>query len=48
MTRDELLAWLSGLLPSQFEMVLFRARIPMEHLSGVSAPQAMRAMEAIR
>jgi hypothetical protein len=48
LTRDELLARLSGLLPSQFEMVLFRARIPMEHLSGVSAPQAMRAMEVIR
>ncbi|HEX8114383.1 MAG TPA: CHAT domain-containing protein [Kofleriaceae bacterium] len=48
MTRDELLARLSSLLPSQFETVLFRARIPIEHLSGVSAPQAMRAMEAIR
>ncbi len=48
MTRDELLARLSSLLPSQFETVLFRARIPVEHLSGVSAPQAMRAMEAIR
>jgi len=48
MTRDELLARLSALLPSQFETVLFRARIPMEHLSGGSAPQAMRATEAIR
>ena len=48
MTRDELLSRLSSLLPSQFEMVLFRARIPMEHLSGPGAPQATRAMEAIR
>ena len=48
MTRDELLARLSSLLPSQFEMVLFRARIPMEHLSGAGAPQAMRAIETIR
>ena len=48
MTPDELLARLSSLLPSQFEMVLFRARIPTEHLSGAAAPQAMRAMEAIR
>lgn len=46
--RDELLASLSSLLPSQFEAVLFRARMPIEHLSGASAPQAMRAMEAIR
>lgn len=46
--RDAMLALLSRLLPSQFEMVLFRARIPMEHLSGASAPQAARAMEAIR
>jgi hypothetical protein len=48
MTRDELLAGLSSLLPSQFEMVLFRARIPMEHLSGAGAPQATRAIETIR
>jgi hypothetical protein len=48
MTRDELLSRLSSLLPSQFEMVLFRARIPMEHLSGAGAPQATRAIEAIR
>jgi hypothetical protein len=47
-TRDELLARMSSLLPSQFEMVLFRARIPMAQLSGAGAPQAMRAMEAIR
>jgi hypothetical protein len=48
MARDELLSRLSSLLPSQFEMVLFRARIPMEYLSGAGAPQATRAMEAIR
>jgi hypothetical protein len=48
MTREELMTLLSRLLPSQFEMVLFRARIPTEHLAGPGAPQAMRAMEAIR
>jgi hypothetical protein len=47
-TRDEMLAQLSSLLPSQFEAVLFRARIPIEHLSGASAPQATRATEVIR
>lgn len=46
--RDELLARLSGLLPSQFEAVLFLARIPAEHLAGVSAPQRTRAIDAIR
>ncbi len=48
MTRDELLARLSSLLSSQFETVLFRARIPIQHLSSASAPQATRAIEAIR
>jgi hypothetical protein len=48
MTPDELLTRLSRLLPSQFEMVLFRARIPIAQLSGAGAPQAVRAMEAIR
>jgi hypothetical protein len=48
MTPDELLTLLSKLLPSQFEMVLFRARIPTAHLAGPGAPQVMRAMEAIR
>jgi hypothetical protein len=46
--RDDLLARLSQLLPSQFEEVLFRARIPTAHLPGASAPQAARAIEAIR
>lgn len=46
MTRDELLAWLSGLLPAQFETVLFRIRIPTRYLSSASAPQATRAIEA--
>jgi hypothetical protein len=48
MTRDELLIRLSSLLPSQFEEVLFRARIPIAHLSGASAPQATRAIELLR
>jgi hypothetical protein len=48
MTRDELLSRLSSLLPSQFEMVLFRAKIPLEHLPGAGAPQATRSVEAIR
>jgi hypothetical protein len=48
MTRDQLLARLSGLLPAQFEAVLFRANIPPEYLSGATAPQAARAIDAIR
>lgn len=47
-TREGLLTWLSRLLPSQFEEVLFRARIPTAHLPGTGAPQAIRAMDAIR
>jgi WD40 repeat protein len=48
MTRDNLLTRLSQLLPSQFEEVLFRARIPTADLPGVSAPQKTRAIDAIR
>jgi hypothetical protein len=48
MTREELLTRLSELLPSQFEEVLFRAKIPAKHLPGAIAPQATRAIEAIR
>ena len=48
MTRDELLTRLSQLLPSQFEEVLFRAKIPTAHLPGASASQATRAIDAIR
>ena len=48
MTRDDLLTRLSQLLPSQFEEVLFRARIPAAHLPGASSPQATRAIDAIR
>jgi hypothetical protein len=47
-TRDQLLARLSGLLPAQFEAVLFRANIPPAYLPGTTAPQASRAMDAIR
>jgi Carboxypeptidase regulatory-like domain len=48
MTRDELLEQLTRLLPAQFDEVLFRARLPAEHLSASSAPQATRAIEVIR
>jgi hypothetical protein len=48
MTREGLLAQLTKLLPVQFEEVLFRAELPQEYLSASSAPQATRAMEAIR
>jgi hypothetical protein len=48
MTRDELLTRLSNLLPSQFEEVLYRLAIPYGHLSASSAPQTMRATEALR
>jgi tetratricopeptide (TPR) repeat protein len=46
--RDELLSRLQGLLPARFEEVLFHLRIPSAQLSGVSAPQAMRAIEVLR
>ena len=48
MPRDELLSRLSNLLPSQFERVLFHARIPIGYLPGAGAPQVMRAIEVIR
>lgn len=48
MTREELLAQLTKLLPAQFEDVLFRAELPPEYLSASSAPQATRAIEVIR
>jgi len=48
MTREQLQARLSGLLPAQFEAVLFRANIPPEYLPGPTAPQASRAIDAIR
>jgi hypothetical protein len=49
MTREEdLLTRLQGLLSSQFETVLFRARVPFEHISAPSAPQATRAVEVMR
>ena len=48
MTRDELLTQLSELLPSQFDEVLYRAKIPANHLPGASAAQTARAIEALR
>jgi hypothetical protein len=46
-TRDVLLTRLSRLLPSQFEVVLFRTSIPREYLLGSNAAQASRAVELI-
>jgi nucleoside phosphorylase len=48
MTREELLSRLSKLLSSQFEQVLFLARIPHEHLPAAAAAQASRAVELMR
>lgn len=48
MTREELLAQLTKLLPAQFDEVLFRAKLPPEYLSASSTPQATRAIEVIR
>lgn len=48
MRRDELLSRLERLLPAQLEEVLFHLRIPSTQLSGVSAPQSMRAIEVVR
>ena len=48
MTRDELLSRLFKLLSSQFEQVLYLARIPHEHLPAAAAAQASRAVELMR
>ena len=48
MTREELLSQLYRLLPSQFEQVLYLARIPQEHLPAAATAQAMRAIELMR
>jgi hypothetical protein len=48
MTREELLTRLSTLLSSQFDQVLYLARIPQEHLPAAAAPQASRAVELMR
>jgi hypothetical protein len=45
-SRDELLAQLNGLLPAEFEELLFRAKVAAEKLSSRSAPQTSRAIEA--
>jgi hypothetical protein len=47
MNRNDLLTWLIRLLPSQFDEVLLRARIPVHHLSAGGA-QTTRATEALR
>jgi hypothetical protein len=48
MTRDELLHQLEQLLPSQFEAVVFRARIPTGYLPGATASQTERTIAVIR
>ena len=48
MTREELLSRLSKLLSSQFEQVLYLARIPPEHLPSATAAQATRAVDLLR
>jgi len=48
MTREDLLSRLSKLLSSQFEQVLYLARIPTEHLPSSTAAQALRAVELMR
>lgn len=48
MTPEELLTRLSALLPSQFEEVLFRAKVPTKYLAAATAAQATRAIEALR
>jgi nucleoside phosphorylase len=48
MTREELLSRLSKLLSSQFEQVLYLARIPQEHIPAAAAAQASRAVELMR
>jgi hypothetical protein len=48
MTGDELLTLLSRFLPSQFDEVLFRTRVPLNHLSGPGVAQTARAIELLR
>jgi hypothetical protein len=48
MTREELLNQLELLLPSQFEAVVFRARVPTGYLPGAAASQTERAIAVIR
>lgn len=48
MTPTELLSRLSKLLPSQFEQVLYLARIPHEHLPAATAAQGLRAVDLMR
>jgi hypothetical protein len=47
-TREVLLAALMGLLPPQFDVVLFQLAIPPAYLSSTNAPQATRATEILR
>jgi mRNA-degrading endonuclease YafQ of YafQ-DinJ toxin-antitoxin module len=48
MSPEELLSQLLKLLSSQFEEVLYRAQIPVEHLPGPTASQTERAVEVMR
>jgi class 3 adenylate cyclase len=47
-TRVDLLTRLSGILPAQFDVVLFRANVPAAYIPGGSAPQSTRAISVIR
>lgn len=44
----ELLDRIVRLLPSQFEMLVFQLGVPIQFLSGSTAPQATRAIELLR
>ncbi len=48
MTRDVLLPQLQRLLPSQFEAVVFRARVPVTYLPGAMASQTEGSIAVIR
>ena len=48
MRREKLLTQLSGLLPSQFDEVLYRVNIPPKYLPAASVAQTARAIEALR
>ena len=45
---QELMHWLSALLPAQFEEVLYRLNVPIQYLPHKQAPQAERVIEFLR
>lgn len=46
--HDDVLTRLTRLLPSQFEVVMFRLNAPKHHIAGEQAPMGTRAMDLIR